>query len=505
MKDRSAPRAALSEFCSGQSGIVSALSAVAAAAALGMAALILTENGLAIAAHGKIALFAACFAALTALAALFFFVRLPGRAMFFVILAAGIFLRLALILFVQAPPVLDYALFYDAAQRLLAGDTGWTSEFYFVVYPNLIPIAYFYAGLFSICNSILFAELINLAFMAGILALVYGLAQLVASRRAALIAMLLYALYPASILTAPQLTNQHVSLFFMLLGLYLLLKYQSIAAAGASGAFLALGNLLRSEAVVLYAALAVFFVLLLIDAAKARDKKLVLGRFARAACLAAAAALSTALLAAAFSGVSPAAADNRSSYVWKLIVGFNDAESGTYSNADLYEYAETGNGMAIVSRIVREQDDWPDFFSRKMRAMWASFEDSAFTFQAFDTTKRVDIGPLHTDAAGLIRRGQVFDKTLYTLMIGLFLLSCCAVLLRKNARKPFAVLLILIFCANFCAYLLIEVGARYRYFIMPFVFACSAIAVGRIDAFFYARLRPRVVKDEADGAARTEL
>ena len=110
-----------------------------------------------------------------------------------------------------------------------------------------------------------------------------------------------------------------------------------------------------------------------------------------------------------------------------------------------------------------------------------------------------------TDAAGLIRRGQVFDKTLYTLMIGLFLLSCCAVLLRKNARKPFAVLLILIFCANFCAYLLIEVGARYRYFIMPFVFALSAVAIERLDAFCYARLRPRFAKDGKAKAARAEL
>lgn len=499
------PRAELSELGSGQSGIVSALFAAAAAAALGMSALILAENGLAIAAYGKLPLFIACCLALLALAALFLFVRLPGRAPFFVILAAGVLLRLALILSVQAPPVLDYALFYDAAQRLLTGDTSWTSEFYFVVYPNLIPVAYFYAGLFSICNSLPFAGLVNLAFMAGILALVYGLAKLVASRRAALITMLLYALYPASVLTAPQLTNQHASLFFMLLGLYLLLKYQTPAAAGAAGALIALGNLLRSEAVVLYAALAVFFVLLLIDAARARDARLIRARLARAVCLAAAIALSTALLAAAFAGVSPQAADNRSSYVWKLIVGFNDAESGTYSDADLYEYVETGDGAAIVSRLLREQDDWPDFFSRKTRAMWSSFEDPGFTFQAFDTTKRVDIGPLHTDVAGLIRRGQVFDKTLYTLVFALFLGSCCAVLMRKNARKPLATLLILIFCANFCAYLLIEVGARYRYFIMPFVFALSAVAIERLDAFCYARLRPRFAKDGKAKAARAEL
>ncbi len=505
MRDRLAPRAGLAEFGSGQSGVVSALSAVAAAAALGMAALILVENGLAIAAHCKIALFAACFVALFALAALFFFVRLPGRTMFFLVLTAGVGLRLALILSVKAPPVLDYALFYDAAERLLVGDTGWTSEFYFVVYPNLIPVAYFYAGLFSVCNSLLFAGLVNLAFMAGILALVYGLARLIASRRAALFAMLLYALYPASILTAPQLTNQHVSLFFMLLGLYLLLKYQTLAAAGASGALLALGNLLRSEAVVLYAALLAFFVLLLIDALQARDARLIRARLARAVCLAAAIALSTALLAAAFAGVSPQAADNRSSYVWKLIVGFNDAESGTYSDADLYEYVGTGDGMAIVERLVREQDDWPDFFFRKTQAMWASFEDPAFTFQAVDTTLRVDLGPLHTDVAGLIRRFKVFDKTLYTLVIGLFLLSCRAVLFQKNARKPLAALLVLIFCANFCAYLLIEVGARYRYFIMPFVFACSAIAVERIDAFFCAKLRLRSEKDGAAAAARAEL
>ena len=82
------------------------------------------------------------------------------------------------------------------------------------------------------------------------------------------------------------------------------------------------------------------------------------------------------------------------------------------------------------------------------------------------------IGPLQTDMNGLLRRGHILDRAAYLAVLLLF----CGGLIRfvRRADAPDELFFVLVFDAYFCAYLLIEVGARYRYFILPFLLICGS-------------------------------
>lgn len=385
------------------------------------------------------------------------------------ILILGVLLRFAFALAVDAAPISDYALFYDGAQAVLSGNLSYFDNYYFTLYPNLIPICYYYAGLFAISNTLLFARLVSAVLLSGTLILVYLLAREIAPAGAASAVAFLYAFYPASVIMGSQLTNQTSALFCFLLGLYLLLRRPSVLRAAACGALLALGNLLRSEAIVLYAGLLVLALLLALDTALQKDRARIKRIIWTFAALFLSAFLTGALLSGLFSKVSRHRVSNESSFAWKFVVGLNDAESGTYNGNYVEEFMATGNAKAIIARHIETQTDWIDFFRRKERVQWGDYEYDGLSLSGLDPTKPIAIGPLETDLNGLVRRGQIIDKALYTGLLLLFFAGTIAFAVQKRAFAPPQALLILIFDAYFCAYLLIEVSPRYRYFIIPFL------------------------------------
>ena len=402
---------------------------------------------------------------------------LPGhRPLLLAALLLGFSLRLLMICITDTQPVSDFFYFYEGAQNILAGNAAdYFDNWYFSMWPGTIPVCYWYAGIFSLSNSIFFAKLVNVALMTGSILLVYLLGKRLAGPRPAALAALLYALAPSVIQSTGQLTNQHPALFFFLLGLVLLLSGRGLLSSLGAGLFMTLGNSLRNEGIVLYAAIFVLALFLLVDAR--RDRPLL----RRRALLLSSFFLSLVLCTTLFTGLVTSLSGHRvksdSGFVWKLIVGFNNEESGTYSGEDAEEFATTGDGWAIVKRRMGEIDNWPDFLYRKNTAMWGSYEDTSYSLSHLDANQAVRFGPLHTDVSGLLRRFQDVDKALYLLILACFFAACLALLGKKRAHSPLALLLLLVFDACFCAYQLIEVGARYRYFILPFLVILGAYGI----------------------------
>lgn len=460
-------------------GPVPVLSGIVAAFALCFALFILGLNGAFIAAEGTLVKVGLPLFALAAACFLLYRLKANERAVFYLLLGLGFALRLSMILCVPTEPGSDFRIFYDGARSIVDGVPGWTEHYYFVLYPNLIPICYYYAGLISLFDSLLFLKLTNLLWMTGIHALLYLTAARLFDRRAARVPTLLYALSPAVLLTATQLTNQHISLFFMLLGLYLFLRRPSLPMAALSGGLIALGNQFRSEGIVLYLSAGALMLLFIIDAWGKRDKQRLSAILMRGGAFFLSVFVCTTLLSGLFTRASGRAVSNGSSYQWKLIVGLDDGESGTFSDAHLEEYSTTWDGWAIVKRQLSDGRDWGDFFMRKMRVMWAYPEDPVLTFWNIDGNTRVQLGPLDTDVNGLLRRGLLFDRAVYLLSLLLFAGAAGLSLFRKRLRSPGETLLLLIYCANFSAYLLIEAAPRYRYFILPFLLIYAAAASGK--------------------------
>ncbi|MBQ2770153.1 MAG: glycosyltransferase family 39 protein [Clostridia bacterium] len=394
---------------------------------------------------------------------------LPGhRLILGLALGLGLLLRLSVILVTDTQPVSDFFYFYEGAQNILSGNaSSYFDAWYFSMWPNTIPICYYYAGIFSLCNSILFAKLVNLTLMVGNIGLVYLLGTKIASPKAAALSALFYALAPSVIQTTGQLTNQHVALFFFLLGLWVLLSGKTLWAGALSGLLLALGNCFRSEGIVLYAALLVLSIFLLWDGKK--ERPLLRRRILALSGLFCSLLIVSTLLSGLITNLSGHSVKNDSGFAWKLIVGFNNEESGTFSGEDAEEFANTGDAWTIVKRRMGEIDNWPDFLYRKNTMMWGSYEDPSYSFSHLEHNQPVKIGPLKTDVSGLLRRCQDVDKAVYLLILLSFFASCLLLVIKKQGHSPAELLFLLIFDAYFCAYLLIEVAARYRYFILPFL------------------------------------
>ena len=474
-----------------RAGAFCALRRIAGAAALLFMLLALSAALTESVRHGGAGI--SCLLALLLCGALLLLRRAPvgPRAILAAAMVSGVLLRLAFVLLVRTEPALDYLRFYEAAQGILRGDLSVFGDWYFTAWPGTIPICWYYAGLFSIVNSILFAQLVNLVWMTGSLYLVYRLASLLSGRKAGALAALAYAVLPSVIQSSSQLTNQHVSLFLFLLGLALLLSRRSAGGCAAGALCMACGDLLRPEAVVLYAALAALWIAL---ALLLRRDRLFLRSALRCAaafvCAALAASLLLGGLVRRLSGTEERAAGN--GFAWKLIVGFDDAESGTYSDAHLDAFLNGEDALGIVLGELRAQKNWPDFLFRKVRAQWGAYEEPAFSFSAYGGNEPVRIGPLRTDVNGLLRRGHVLDRGAYLAALLLFLSGAARLTLSRGDRRADGLLWLLTFDAYFCAYMLIEAGARYRYFILPFLLiAGSALfAPAGKDPERYATIDP---------------
>ena len=195
-------------------------------------------------------------AAALAAAVLFGAARLPGshRTLLAAAMALSLVLRLGYLLAVETPLNSDFELLHRAAVMLSQGDLTWTEYQYFRNWGYQIPFVAYQALVLRIFSSDWALKLINLAAMLGTNFLLYQLGRLFLSGKAAAAAALLYAVYPGAIHMAPVLTNQHLSLCFLLLGLWLLLSRRGWRWMLLAGACLAVGNLFRPEGVVTLAA-----------------------------------------------------------------------------------------------------------------------------------------------------------------------------------------------------------------------------------------------------------
>lgn len=475
--DQSAYGAPLSPLESERSEGVAALFRIALGFAALFAAAIFFLNASAVLAEGKAIL--TFLLSLAVLAAAVAVSRLPdARGIVTVcILLFGCALRFSFAILADAEPTSDYALFYDGAQAVLGRNLAYFDNYYFTLYPNLIPICYFFAGIFRISNTLLAVRLVNALLLSGTLVLLYLLARLYANRSAANAALLLYALYPASIIMASQLTNQTPALFLFLAGLYVLIRYQTLPAAVLSGALVAVGDLLRSEAIVLHAGLVAVCLILIVSALVKKDRAALRKRISLLLAYALTAALSGILLTGVFSRASGHTVSTDSSYAWKLVIGLNDAESGSYNGHYVEEFQQTHDAMPIVKRHIAEQDDWLDFFRRKETILWGDYEYASLSLAGLDETAPIALGPFETDLNGLVRRGQIADKAVYTAILALLAVGLAILAFRKDAPTPAEAIAILVFDAYVSAYLLIEVAPRYRYFIIPFLLLLSLPAL----------------------------
>ena len=399
-------------------------------------------------------------------------------------------LALTVIFFIGAEPVQDFRTMYTAAQELAQGGRGYLDNIYyynwayqtgFVVYERLL-LKLFGPGQLSL-------QVMNAVWMGGIGVLVHRIALCILPARAAVCAGLLYAVYPAPYFLAAVLTNQHICVFFLYLAVWLLIRRQELSVGGAvlAGGVIAIGNIMRPIGVVLILAVVCWQIVRCL-LHRGRDWKRTLGYLA-AVVITYTMIFSLASAAIVWSGINPEGLSNNQP-MWKFVLGFNQESSGAWNRYDYENYLmlPTEEADAVMREVVKERLSVEPIALlklavRKSAVMWGDLEYMYWGFGHLDGSQK--IGFLTVDQCTQIL--ALGDKGVYLVCFALALLGILSLLKRGTYYGGGALLLSFLLCGYYAVHLIVEVQARYRYFLIPAVAVLAGYGVETLRIFEYRK------------------
>ncbi|MDR0592279.1 MAG: hypothetical protein LBG60_03270 [Bifidobacteriaceae bacterium] len=390
----------------------------------------------------------------------------------------------------------DFLVMYQAAQSIAEGDFSFSQSAYWHFFAYQTPFALYQALMLKVFGgSIAPLLVVGALAMAGTNLLVFLIGRrITGSAVAGLFASFAYLAYPGPYLQANALTNDHLSACLLYLGAYLVVAGASrppsrparprwaLVAVGAL--VLQLGNLARPSGIVVVAALVAALVAAPIIG---RRRK---GSWRPLAASAAAAALAVAVYAGAgaaadqavkAAGVNPAGTANNLPE-WKFVFGLQGSwEQGRQDSADIGAYDPSPKpdarqiARAAVERDLRQlPQTWRTVLHRQVTSLWVLNESGSYLYwPQFEGRYRYQVPSAQAFTLGhylvLGERGAFLPAVLLA-AAGVGLLGRRR---RWGALAAFAACLV---AAYALVHLAIEVQPRYRYLVMPAVFALTAPA-----------------------------
>ena len=179
-------------------------------------------------------------------------IRVDFKKLIFAAVLVGLALRLTYALAVQIEPSSDFKTLFSASRKILQGNYNFLNGCYFTRWPYQIPFVFLQSLFLRVYDSVVTLKLVSVLLMTGSCLFVYRIASRYVMDKAAAFCCLVYVLYPAPILMSSVLTNQHASLFFILWGVDLFLSAKKWYTAVLSGICRCIGNLLRSDGILVY-------------------------------------------------------------------------------------------------------------------------------------------------------------------------------------------------------------------------------------------------------------
>lgn len=400
----------------------------------------------------------------------------------------SLLIRGAFSLIVRTQPNSDFSTLYIAAESLINGDSSWLFGDYFSLWPYQIPFVIYEAFVLKFFNSIVALKFINILLLSGTSLLIYRLSRLFASQGAALTTAIIYTILPEPTSLVTLLSNQHISLFLMLLGIYIALSSRSKHRFILSGALVSLGDLMRPEGIIVVAPL--FLVsLLMIIGRKDKRHEIIKGIFLFIASFFLLRFVFWAALKSA--GLAPFGISSGCPE-WKFILGLDPDSKGTYNNthSDILFIQDANVRRAEATSIIKGYFSSPASFARflwdKTCLYYGGYFDSSWAFINTDLTI-ISFG--NVSAVLVLYWIMVFDRVLFAAAAALAAGACLLGL--NDTPSPLLLFCAIVLCAFFCSYLFIEIQPRYRYFISPYLFIMSSYLLNRTRFFSLSAVRPR--------------
>lgn len=370
--------------------------------------------------------------------------------------------KLGVVLLCPVEPVSDYRTFYDFAVDLSQG--GQTENRYVALFPHIFGYSWFLSLFFRVLGpSVRLAVVLNVVLTTVSMGLIYYICSVLGGRRMALVASVLWILWPnqslenALVLSEPLYVTLLLGIWALFLELDRRMEQKWVwLLAVATGLLLVYLGLCRPIAAIPLIILVVWLFVLRGD--PLRQWRL-LGR--KLVCFVLVLAIygtGTALGSSYIAlrlGEEPASTPG-----YSLCVGFNDTYSGTwnYDDAgllDSYSYQEGATAQWAQQQMLEEarqritsgQIDFPSLFQRKLRIFLGNDDLGVWC---------CGITP-----DWLYYLIQMLSNGFYLFVLGAMLWGC--VLLVRHREAPLLVTVPLYYLGLTMAQMLVEVHSRYHY------------------------------------------
>lgn len=361
------------------------------------------------------------------------------------VMLVSLALRFLYVSLIPTRPCSDFEMLYLAAQKAAAGDFSWSraAEGYFYTWAYQIPFALYQAVLFRLSHSLLALKLFNVLFMVGTNYLLYRIGKLYLSETAALCVAFIYAVFPGVLMYASVLTNQHISMFFLLLGVFMLLRC-----------------IQRPDVMtVKQTALSVLLVFACYWLAKSLTEWLLI-----------------------WADIAPHGLGNQYPE-WKFVLGLGNTDGyGGYSSKLASAFSaldDEAARRAFAAELIKDLFHRPPaeifaFFLEKLRRFWTNAQDIMWSLYGLDQELLIlpGLGLKLKDAWVLVwcERGSL-------LLVYLLALPAPVLLWREREKTSAAFFCAAVICVTICTYLLIEIQVRYRLIAIPFWLLTGGVTI----------------------------
>lgn len=394
------------------------------------------------------------------------------RVFLILLILSGVGARLWWILYIPTAPHSDFYVMYEGAKQAAEGNYSFTTTGYFTRWPYQIGFTLYEALLIKIFGAnLIVLKLFNIIFGMGISILIYLISKKVFNETTGRIAALLYTFYIPNIIYSSVLTNQYISTFLFLLGLYFLLgrelsgKYSWILV----GLLIGLGNVFRPAGVLFILGIVVFVLLFKVYPFRKKEslsfvKKLI-------------GIVVTYILVQQFvsmsiiySGVSDLGLSSQDPY-WKFVVGLNDETVGRYSRADDQFVSQFPLGeerknaeLELIKERIEDKSNLVSLLYKKFKLFWGGTDASIYWSLE---------GLEHPELNYYLTK---FEQLSY-LVLMFFGVGTLFLLDRKNTL---ASLFVILLGGYVVIHSLVEIQTRYRFDILPIIFILVGFGIHSI-------------------------
>ncbi len=400
--------------------------------------------------------------------------KISERVYLTFITVLALFIRLKWILNVKTATFSDFGKFYNVAQHLFNDQPHIIyNDIYYYLYPYNIPYSVFLALIYRIFPSLFVLKLVNVLFSTGIVYFLYQLMiKITPKTKVARVVAFLAAIFPPFVIYTSVLTNQTISIFFIVWGLYLYFSNKNLIWVGI---VLALANLFRPTAIIYLAALIFFMFYRQFDSNESVTLKLktfLIDSFKLVGTFYLVIFLTGQIFV--FSGISKTGLFHNPVPSYKFLVGINPKTKGGYSKSDNQLTKDLANFETKAKKLIEERSrdkrKLLHLFNLKITEFWAK-KDAAIFWATHKLNNKIE-------------SLDYVNREIHYFYLALILFTIIYLFIKfKWIFNNASLLFIITFLGFWLIYIFIEIQTRYRYEIYPVFIVLAGLGMVALNNY----------------------